>query len=302
MPIDVEGAAARIAGQVRRTPVFQAEPGVWLKLEGMQHSGSFKVRGALNRVLAAREAGEASGGVIAASGGNHGLAVAYAARALGIPAEIYVPEITSPVKVAGLRELGAVVRQTGRFYAEALEAATKRAAEIGALEIHAYDHPDVVAGQGTVGLEILEQIGGVDTVLVAVGGGGLIAGVATALRGHAKVVGVEPERCPTLHHALRAGRPVPVDVSGVAADALGASVAGSIAVDVAAAEGIAVVLVGDEAIVEARRALWRSCRVAVEPAGAAAYAALRSGAYRPEPGESVAVVVCGANTDPATLA
>ncbi|HEY9523180.1 MAG TPA: pyridoxal-phosphate dependent enzyme, partial [Thermopolyspora sp.] len=200
--IDVERAVARIAGHVRRTPVVEIEPGLWLKLEELQHSGSFKVRGAFNRVLTAAEAGVLPGsGVIAASGGNHGLAVAYVARAIGVRAEIFVPEITSPVKVAGLRTLGAVIKQTGAMYAEAHEAAAKRAAETGALEVHAYDHADVVAGAGTLGLELLEQtgpgrIGGVDTVLVAAGGGGLVAGVAIAMAGHAKVVAVEPERCP----------------------------------------------------------------------------------------------------------
>lgn len=296
---DVREAAERIAGYVRRTPVMEVSPGLLLKLEGMQHSGSFKVRGGFNRVLTAGELPEA--GVIAASGGNHGLAVAYVARTLGVRAEIFVPTVSSPVKVAGLRALGAQVTQTGAVYAEAYEASAKRAAESGALEIHAYDQAEVVAGQGTVGLEVLEQTGGVDTVLVAVGGGGLVAGITAAVAGRARVVAVEPELIPTLHRALEAGGPVPVEVSGVGADALGASRIGAIGYAVTAAAGVRSVLVSDEAIVEARREMWRSYRIAAEHAGATAFAALRSGAYTPAPGERVAVVVCGANTDPATL-
>ncbi|SFJ20775.1 threonine dehydratase [Streptosporangium canum] len=296
---DVREAAERIAGYVRRTPVMEVSPGLLLKLEGTQHSGSFKVRGGFNRVLTAGELPEA--GVIAASGGNHGLAVAYVARTLGVRAEIFVPAVSSPVKVAGLRALGAEVTQTGAVYAEAYEASAKRAAESGALEIHAYDQAEVVAGQGTVGLEVLEQSGGVDTVLVAVGGGGLVAGITAAVAGRARVVAVEPELIPTLHRALEAGGPVRVEVSGVGADALGASRIGAIGYAVTAAAGVRSVLVSDEAIVDARREMWRSYRIAAEHAGATAFAALRSGAYTPAPGERVAVVVCGANTDPATL-
>ncbi|MCT9930031.1 threonine/serine dehydratase [Planotetraspora sp. A-T 1434] len=303
---DVERAASRIAGHVRRTPVAEVEPGLFLKLEGMQHSGSFKVRGGFNRILAAAEARPLpEGGVIAASGGNHGMAVAYAARALGIRAEIFVPEVCAPVKVEGLRRLGAHVTQTGAVYADAYEASQKRAAETGALEIHAYDQLEVAAGQGSVAIELLEQAGDLDTVLVAVGGGGLVTGVVAGLAGRAKVVAVEPERIPTLHRALEAGEPVRVEVSGVGADALGASMAGRLAfatVSGQEAGRFSSVLVTDDAIVEARRALWRDHRVAAEHAGAAALAALRSGVYVPENGERVAVIVCGANTDPATLA
>ncbi|MDF5755656.1 threonine/serine dehydratase [Spongiactinospora sp. TRM90649] len=301
--VEVERAAERIAGYVRRTPVIEAEPGVFLKLEYLQHAGSFKPRGAFNRILTAREAGvPPASGVIAASGGNHGLAVAYAARTLGVRAEIFVPEVTAPVKVAGLRELGAEVNQTGAVYSDAFAASLKRAAETGALDVHAYDQPEVVAGQGTLGLELREQIPGLDTVLIAVGGGGLVAGVAAALGDTAEVVAVEPERIPTLAHALTAGRPVDVEVGGVAADALGATRLGSIAHRLLAEERVArvrSVLVSDEEITEARRELWRSFRIAVEPAGAAAYAALLAGGRRP--GERVAVVLCGANTDPADL-
>nr|WP_152992383.1 threonine/serine dehydratase [Nonomuraea pusilla] len=318
---DVSDAAGRIAGRVLRTPVLEVAPGLFLKLEQLQHSGSFKVRGAFNRLLSAGDL--PASGVIAASGGNHGLAVAHAARALGVRAEIFVPEVTSPVKVAGLRALGAHITQTGAIYSEAADAAAKRAAETGALEVHAYDQPEVVAGQGTVGLELMEQTGGVDTVLVAVGGGGLVAGITLGVSGDAgdaqgaqgaqgsgglggsggpRVVAVEPELIPTLHDALAAGEPVRVPVSGVAADALGATRLGTIAYGVVSRAGVRSVLVPDDAIVAARRALWERHRVVAEHAGATAYAALLSGAYVQEPGERVAVVVCGANTDPATLA
>ncbi|MEU6710597.1 threonine/serine dehydratase [Nonomuraea sp. NPDC046802] len=296
---DVLAAAGRISGLALRTPVLEVSPGVYFKLETLQHSGSFKVRGAFNRILSA---GELPGsGVIAASGGNHGLAVAYAARDLGVRAEIFVPEVTSPVKVAGLEALRAHITQTGAIYSEAAEAAAKRAAETGALVVHAYDQGEVVAGQGTVGLEITEQTGGVDTILVAVGGGGLAAGVTIGSPA-ARIVAVEPEGIPTLHDALRAGQPVPVPVRGVAADALGATQLGNVAFEVLSSTRVSSVLVSDEAIVAARRQLWRRHRVAVEHAGATAYAALTSGGYRAEAGERVAVVLCGANTDPATLA
>ncbi|MCG5212142.1 threonine/serine dehydratase [Streptosporangium sp. KLBMP 9127] len=301
---DSELAAERIGGFVRRTPVIEVRPGMFFKLEYLQHAGSFKARGAFNRVLSARAAGELpASGLIAASGGNHGLAVAHVAKTLGVRAEIFVPEVTSPVKVAGLRALGAVVNQAGAVYFDALAASRERAAETGALEVHAYDHPDVLAGQGTLGLELLDQIPGLDTVLVAVGGAGLIGGIAAALHGKASVVAVEPELIPALNHALAAGRPVDVSVSGVGADALGATRVGSLALEILISQGpVRSVLVSDEAIVAARLALWREHRIAVEYAGAAAQAAMISGAYRPEPGERVAVVLCGANTDPATLA
>lgn len=308
---ETERAAVRIGGYVRRTPLAQAGPGLLLKLEGMQHSGSFKVRGAFNRILSAMEAGPLpEAGVIAASGGNHGMAVAYAARAVGVPAEIFVPEVCSPVKIEGLRRLGARVVRSGAIYAEAYEASRKRAAETGALDIHAYDQPEVVAGQGTVAVELLEQAAmlhgaghdraPIDTVLVAVGGGGLVSGVVAALDGRAEVVAVEPERIPTLHRALAAGEPVRVEVGGVGADALGASRIGELAMEIVPGR-VSSVLVTDEAIVAARHALWRDHRVAAEHAGAAALAALHSGAYVPREGERVAVIVCGSNTDPATL-
>ncbi|MEU7838815.1 serine/threonine dehydratase [Nonomuraea sp. NPDC049129] len=302
---DVTSAAERIGGHVLRTPVLEISPGLFFKLEQLQHSGSFKVRGAFNRILSAGELPPS--GVIAASGGNHGLAVAYAARALGVRAEIFVPEVTSPVKVAGLRRLGAEINQIGAIYSEAAEAAAKRAAETGALSVHAYDQAEVVAGQGTTGLELMAQTGGVDTVVVAVGGGGFAAGITVGVGASGggsgpRIVAVEPVLCPTLHEALRAGHPVPVQVSGVGADALGASQVGGVAYDVLSRASVQSVLVSDDAIVAARHALWEEHRLATEHAGAAAYAALLSGAYVPADGERVAVVVCGSNTDPATLA
>ncbi|MFI6497043.1 serine/threonine dehydratase [Nonomuraea typhae] len=296
---DVAAAGERISGRVLRTPVLEVAPGLVFKLEQLQHSGSFKVRGAFNRILSA--GGLPAGGVIAASGGNHGLAVAYAARALGVRAEIFVPTVTSPVKLAGLRALDAQVTQTGAIYAEAAQAAAKRAAETGALPVHAYDQPEVVAGQGTLALELMEQAPDVDTVLVAVGGGGLAAGVALGLPSRVRLVTVEPELIPTLHAALRAGQPVPVEVSGVGADALGATEVGGTAFGVLSAAAVTSVLVSDAAIVEARRTLWTRHRMVVEHAGAAAFAALLSGAYQPADGERAAVVICGSNTDPATL-
>jgi threonine dehydratase len=307
---DVRLAEERTAGWVRRTPVVEVEPDAfapagrtWLKLELLQHTGSFKARGAFNRLLAATADGTMpETGVVAASGGNAGLAYAYAALRTRVPAQIFVPVTAPTVKVAGLRALGADVVQAGTRYAEAHEAAAKRAAETGALLVHAYDQPEVCAGQGTVALELLEQTGGqVDTVLVAVGGGGLMAGVATALEGGARVIAVEPREAPSLHEALRAGRPVDVPVGGVAADSLGATRAGEIALEVARRTGVISVLVEEDDIVAARRALWDRYRIVVEHGTATAAAALLCGAHRPEPGERVAVLLCGANTDPSDL-
>ena len=290
---DVEAAAARIAPYIRRTPVVQITPGQLWKLEFLQHSGSFKTRGATNRLLAADLP---PAGVIAASGGNHGLAVAHAAARLGVPAEVFVPETTPASKLSALAGYGVTVVRHGAEYAEAYTAALARSTVSGALFCHAYDQPDVVAGQGTVGLELPE----VDTVIVAVGGGGLMSGIAAAVEGRARVVGVEPVGIPTLHEALAAGGPVDVPVSGVAADSLGARRLGSIAYDVAVRTGVRSVLVSDDDIVAARRWIWDTARLVVEHAAAAAVAALRTGAYVPAPGERVAVILCGANTDPSS--
>jgi threonine dehydratase len=298
---DVRAAAHRIGDRVRHTPVLRADDAIWFKLEHTQHAGSFKTRGMLNQILAAGTLPEA--GVIAASGGNAGLAAAYAARELSVPAEVYVPANAPPVKVAKLRKLGARVVQIGDEYAEAYAAAVVRAGESGALFCHAYDDPHMVAGNGTLGLELLDQLpAGFDTVLVAVGGGGLIAGVVAALRDDCRIVAVEPTTAAALHEALRTGAPVDVPVSGVAADSLGARRAGQIAFDLARDAGIGSILVDDKAIVDARRRLWDDYRLAVEHGTAAAYAALTSGAYLPAPSERVVVLLCGANTNPADLA
>lgn len=299
---DVRAARDRIAGYVRRTPVIEAAPGLWFKLEYLQHTASFKPRGAVNRLVATTESGELDPavGVVAASGGNHGLAVAYAAGRLGVPAEVWVPRTAPAVKVAALRALGAEVVLHGSRYAEAYEGAVKRAADRGAVYCHAYDQPEVAAGNGTVGLELAEHRP--DTVLVAVGGGGLAAGIAAALEGRATVVAVEPVASQALHAALAAGRPVDVPVGGVAADSLGAPRVGDIAYAVAVRTGMSSVVVPDEAITAAQTLLWEELRLVAEPGGATALAALVCGAYKPAAGERVAVVVCGGNTDPAGLA
>ena len=298
---DVGRAAELVRGRVRRTPVLEVElpdgRPVVLKLELLQHTGSFKPRGAFTSVLSARHRPDL---LVAASGGNHGLAVAHVGRELGIPARVVVPGTAPEIKVRRLRALGAEVVQVGSTYAEALAESAEAAARPGALAIHAYDAPPTVAGQGTVGLE-LEEDARPDTVLVAVGGGGLMGGVATWFDGGARVVAVEPRTTDALHEALRAGRPVATTPTGVAADSLGASVIGDIAFEVARRTGVESVLVEDAAILQARRWLWREVRVAAEPGGAAALAAVLSGAHRPAEGERVAVIVCGANADPATL-
>jgi threonine dehydratase len=300
---EVRAAGRRVAGRIRRTPVLDAG-GVFFKLEYLQHAGSFKTRGMLNQILAGAERGALpAAGIIAASGGNAGLAAAYAARELGVPAEVYVPETAPAVKVAKLTKLGARVVQVGSEYAEAYEAAVVQADITGALFCHAYDDPEMVAGNGTAGLELLEQLpDGFDTVLVAVGGGGLVAGVASALPASVRVVAVEPVTCAALHAALEAGGPVDVPVSGVAADSLGARRVGSIAYETAVSTGLTSVLVEDQAIIDARRQLWEDFRIVVEHGTAAAQAALTSGVYRPAAGERVVVLLCGANTNPADLA
>jgi threonine dehydratase len=300
---DVQLAAQRIAGRVRRTPVLRVSPTLSLKLELLQHVGSFKPRGAFNRLLSAKEQGAltAGQGVVTASGGNAGLAVAYAARELGVPARIFVPVTAPAAKVARLKTLDADVIQVGNEYAEAYVAALASSEESGALLVHAFDQPEVVAGQGTLGLELLEDPDGFDTVLVAVGGGGLIAGIATAIGDRARVVGVEPELAPTLRRALEAGQPVDVQVGGVAADSLGARRLGELAFEAVTANGVQSLLVDEDAIVAARNDLWRDFQLATEHGAAVTYAALQSGLYQAAPDERVVVVVCGANTDLSTI-
>jgi threonine dehydratase len=301
---DVQTAAGRIAGRVRRTPLLRPSDrdAVWFKCEFLQHCGVFKTRGAFNRQLAGLESGEiGSAGVVVASGGNAGLAQAFAARDLGVRATVFVPQTAPDVKVERIRAYGADVRRVGSEYAEAYEAAVLFGEQTGAAFAHAYDQLEVAAGAGTLAEEILDDEPSIDTIVVAVGGGGLYAGVAAAVLGRARVVAVEPERCPTLSSAMDAGHPVDVTVSGVASDSLGARRLGDLAFAAQEKSPPTSVLVTDDEILHARSSLWREYRVPSETGAATAYAALLSGRYVPEEDERVAVVVCGANTDTATL-
>jgi threonine dehydratase len=300
---NVAAAAERISGYVRHTPLLQADLGigaaVTMKLELLQHAGSFKPRGAFNRLLSASIP---AGGVIAASGGNHGAAVAYAARSLGLMAEIFVPAGTPAAKIARIASYGAQVVQGGDTYAEALVASRVRQAATGALEVHAYDHADVLAGQGTVGRELEQDAPDLTHILVATGGGGLIGGIAAWYAGSAEVISVEPDGCPALHDALLAGKPIAAPVGGLAADSLGARQVGALMFPIAQCFVSAAVLVPDQAILAAQRLLWDRFRLVAEPGGATAAAALLSGRFQPPPGSRVGIVICGANTDPATVA
>jgi threonine dehydratase len=308
MPItrtDIEAAHARIAPHIRRTPVlnldkaFSHDGPVSLKLEFLQHAGSFKTRGAFNTLLS-KEVPAA--GVAAASGGNHGAAVAYAAKQLGVRARIFVPEISSPAKIAVIRSHGAEVVIGGARYADAQAACDLYVAESGALRIHPFSAESTVIGQGTAALEWEQDAPMLDTVLVAVGGGGLISGVSSWWAGRVKVVGVEPEGSRALHASLEAGLPVDVEVDSVAADSLGAKNTGDLVYSICSRTVDHVALVTDAAIRDAQRLLWRDYRVASEPGGAAALAALASGAYKPRSGERVGVLLCGANVELAKLA
>lgn len=303
--IEIQDAARRISRHVRRTPVIALEDGafginarIFLKLEGLQHTGSFKPRGAFNCLLSSQAP---DAGVIAASGGNHGAAVAYAARQLGHRAEIFVPAISSPNKIERLKQYGAAVNVVGRDYAEALSASRDRAAQTGAMEIHAYDDARVLAGQGTLGMEFEEQVRGLESLLVGVGGGGLIGGITAWYQDRIRVIGVEPERAPSLFKALEAGRVVEVETGGIAADSLGARRVGELMFPIARRFVQRVSLVSDEQIVNAQRLLWQKMRVIVEPGGATALAALLSGVYQPHPAERVGVVICGANAELSTF-
>jgi threonine dehydratase len=309
-PAYITEAAARIAPHVRRTPswtlpshAFGLPAGVpafdvVLKLEHLQRSGSFKARGMFNRLLSNTIP---PAGIIAASGGNAGIAAAVAAQALGVRAEIFVPGISSLAKRERLAPLGAHVVVGGATYADALAACQARQHETGALMIHAYDQPEVVAGAGTLAREIELESGVPDTVLVSVGGGGLISGIAAWFAGRSRVIGLEPELAPTLHSARAAGEPVDVTVGGIAADALGARRVGNIAWSIAQRHVADVLLLGDDAILQAQRFLWREFNLAVEPAAALPLAALQTGRVTPRAGERVVLIVCGANLDPATL-
>lgn len=290
----------RIAPYIRRTPVIDVagsdfglpQREIGLKLELLQHSGSFKPRGAFTSLLT-RDVPAA--GVVAASGGNHGAAVAYAAMVLKVPAKIFVPSIAAPMKIAKIKSYGADLVVGGDRYADALAASEAWLKQSGALAIHAYDQAETLIGQGSVGLELEEQKPGIDTLLVAVGGGGLIGGISAWYGGKVKVVAVEPEAAPTLHMALKAGKPVEAPAGGVAADSLAPKMIGGLMFPIAQKNVAESVLVTDEAIVSAQKALWEKLRLVTEPGGAAAFAALLSGRYVPKTGEKVAVLVCGSN-------
>lgn len=290
-----------IGPHIRRTPVIEivgedfAIPSARLvdKLELLQHSGSFKARGAFANLLM-RPIPNA--GVAAASGGNHGAAVAYAAMKLGVAANIFVPSISSPAKIRRIRDYGAALVVGGERYADALAASEAFVRQSGALAVHAFDQRETLLGQGTIGLELDQQAAEFDTLLVAVGGGGLIGGIAAWYGGRVRVVGVEPHASPTMARALEAGRPVDVEAGGIAADSLAPRRIGSLVFPIAKRHVDRVVLVADDDIVQAQRALWDNLRIVAEPGGAAAFAALLSHAYRPRPSERVGVVVSGGNT------
>jgi threonine dehydratase len=313
---DIEAAAQRLAPWIRVTPPIEVDAAdldlpdrrwpLTFKLEMLQHAGSFKGRGAHNQLL-----GEVpTAGVVAASGGNYGVAVAYAAHRLGVPATVFVTDTTAPAKLDRLRSLGATVEVVAGYYDEALAASHERAATTGARFLHAFDQPEMLEGAGTLAVELERQAaaaprgggrGGLDRVIVAVGGAGLIGGVACWYRGAVRITGVETRGCRGLDAAWRAGRPVDTDVSGLAADALGARRVGELGFAAARAWAEGVVVVEDADVVDAQRRLWRALRVATEPAGAAALAALTTGALPADPDERVAIVLCGANVDPGTL-
>ena len=303
-PVDRAGVASvapRLSPYLRRTPLLEADasdfglpPGpIAFKLELLQHAGSFKTRGAFANLLL-REVPPA--GVAAASGGNHGAAVAYAAKTLGVPARIFVPRVSSPAKIERIRGYGAELVVTGEVYADALAASEEWVRGSGAMPVHAFDQVETLLGQGTLGLEVETQAPGLETLLVAVGGGGLIAGIAAASEGRVRIVGVEPEGAPTLTRALEAGRPVDAPTGSVAVDSLAPARVGELVFPIARRHVESVVLVSDDEIRDAQRSLWGVLRIVAEPGGAAAFAALLSGRYRSRPGERVGVVVSGGNT------
>ncbi|HEX4269416.1 MAG TPA: threonine/serine dehydratase [Steroidobacteraceae bacterium] len=291
----------RIRPHLRRTPIVHVEAAdfglrtgpITLKLELLQHAGSFKARGALANLLL-RPIPKA--GVVAASGGNHGLAVAFAARKMQTSATIFVPSVAAATKCERIREYGAKLIVGGERYADALAASREFAAESGALEVHAFDQPETLLGQGSIALELEEDVP-LDTLLVAVGGGGLIGGIAAWFAGRVRLIAVEPRLAPTLFRALEAGQPVDAEAGGIAADSLAPRRVGELMFPLAQRYVERTVLVEDESIRDAQRALWRALRIATEPGGAAAMAALLSGAYHPRPEERVGVVLCGGNTD-----
>lgn len=298
---NIEAAQRTIAGHVRRTPVVEvdgrdfglATVTLVFKLEFLQHAGSFKARGAFTNLLTRQVP---AAGVVAASGGNHGAATAFAAMRCGKRATIFVPSVASPAKIAQIREYGADLRVGGDRYADALAASETFARESGALAVHAYDQVETLLGQGTLALEFEQQAPGLDAVLVAVGGGGLIGGMAAWYRGSRRLIAVEPKAAPTLAMALAAGRPVDAPAGGVAADSLAPKQVGPLMFPLAQQFVDTAVLVDDEVIVRAQQALWKTLRVVVEPGGATAFAALLSGAFPVAAGQRIGVVLCGANT------
>ena len=298
----IRRAERLIRPHLRRTPVMRVDAAdfglpahpLLLKLELFQHAGSFKPRGAFTNLLTRKVP---AAGVVAASGGNHGAAVAYAAKTLGHKAAIFVPGIASPAKLERIRSFGAELVIAGDRYVEALAASEERAAKTGALEVHAYDQPETLIGQGTLGLELEEQVPDLDTLLIAVGGGGLIGGIASWYRGRVRIVAVEPETAPTLHMAFKAGKPVDAPAGGIAADSLAPKQVGQLMFPIAQKFVERVVLVEDDHIRAAQIALWDRLRIVSEPGGDAAFAALLSGRYQPQADERVGIVLCGGNTD-----
>jgi threonine dehydratase len=304
-PIDRDRIAVTerlIRPYIRRTPILEIQAtdfgfggaSILFKLEQLQHTGSFKPRGAFANLLARQIP---PSGVVAASGGNHGAAVAFAARRLGVPAAIFVPSVTSPAKLTRIRSYGAELVIAGDRYADALAASEARIAATGALAVHAYDAPETLLGQGSIGLELEQDAPTIETLLVAVGGGGLIGGIAAWYEGKIRIIAVESDGAPTLARALEAGHPVDAPAGGIAVDSLAPRQVGSLMFPIAQASvDPHVVLVTDDEIRGAQAALWDGLRIAAEPGGAAAFAALLSGRYRPAPAECVAVLICGANT------
>jgi threonine dehydratase len=306
---DIRGCYETIRPCIRRTPVIRADlseldasgsvlPVAALKLEQLQCAGSFKARGAFANLLL-RDVPAA--GVVAASGGNHGVAVAYAAHRRGVPAKIFVPTVSAPAKIERIRSLGADLVVTGERYADALDAAQAWVQTSGAMNVHAFDQRETLLGQGTVALELAGQIGDLDTVLVPVGGGGLIAGIAAYFAGTVRVIGVEPDGAPTLSYARAQGRPADAPAGSVAADALAPRRVGELVFPITQSYVEDVVLVDDTSILAAQQALWQALRIAAEPAASVGIAALLAGAYKPAPSERVAVVISGANMSPSQL-
>ena len=300
-PNQIRSTYQIIRPHIRRTPLIEVDGADFgletvrlaLKLESLQHAGSFKARGAFTNLLTRTVP---AAGVVAASGGNHGAAVAYAAMRRNVPAKIFVPTVASPAKIQQISAYGADLVVSGERYADALAASEAWVAQSGAMPIHAFDQEETLLGQGTVGLELEEQAGDITTLLVAVGGGGLIAGIAAWYQGRIKVVGVEPELAPTLARALAAGRPVDAEAGGVAADSLAPRRVGELAFPIIQRHVSAAVLVSDDSIRDAQRLLWKNLRVVAEPGGAAALAALTSQRYVAAPNERVAVLICGGNS------